>query len=130
VAKILVVLLAYSLLWFVQDAPQSSYYFACSIAYALVAIACCFCTQSRLITLYALCNLVTAIAHFLLNFGLYSILKGSIWYSALNLSLILECIELMLLLTGAASVLVFIVNFFSNYTSKHSLSSNSMAKVK
>ena len=66
----------------------------------------------------------------MLNFTLFNLFEYLIWSATLNLSLISEAIELMLILSGAASVSVFVINNVFINTVKRSACSYSMAKVK
>jgi len=130
VLKIMIVLLAYALIFNADCFGRDYYYFACSMSYALISIICCYLPKSKLITMYATVNLITAIAYLVLNFTLFNTFKYLIWDAPLNLSLISEGIELMLLLSGAASVSVFVINNFLINTGKRSACSYGMAKVK
>jgi len=130
VAKILVVLLAYLLIYEADYFNAEYYYFVCSAIYAVIAIICCILPSSKLLLLYASANLLTAIAYLMLNFGLFDFFEYIIWNAPLNLSLISELIECMLILSGASSVLVFITDSLQPNTSKRAFCSDSMAKVK
>ena len=129
-AKILVVLLAYLLIYGADYFNAEYYYFVCGSIYALIAIICCKLPNSRLLLLYASANLLTAIAYLMLNFGLFDFFEYVIWNARVNLSLISEVIECMLILNGASSVLVFITDNLRPNTGKHAFCSNRMAKVK
>ena len=129
-AKILIVLLAYLLIYEADYFNAEYYYFVCSAIYALIAIICCILPSSKLLLLYATANLLTSIAYLMLNFGLFAVFEYVIWNAPLNLSLISEVIECMLILNGASSVFVFITDNLQPNTSKRALCGNSMAKVK
>mgnify|MGYP003631923793 FL=1 len=126
----MIVLLAYVLIFNADYFSKDYYYFACSISYSIVSIACCYLPKSKLITMYATANLLTAIAYLVLNFTSFNAFKYLIWDAPLNLSLISEGIELMLISSGAASVSVFITNHFFINTVKRAACGYSMAKVK
>ena len=85
--------------------------------------------MSRLLILYAAVNLLTALSYFLLNHWFYA-MEYIVWNAALNLSLISEVVELMLILSGASSVFIFVVNHCIINTGKRSNGGYRMAKVK
>ena len=125
----MIVLLAYALIFNADYFGTGYYYFACSIVYSVIGIVSCLLPVSRLLILYATVNLFTAISYFLLNHWFY-VMEYIVWDATLNLSLISEVIELMLLLSGASSVFIFVANYGLTNTSKRPHGGHRMAKVK
>lgn len=129
-AKIMIVLLAYILIFNADYFSVEYYYFACSISYSLIAIICCILPKSKLLTVYATANLLTAIGYFMLNFVLFDTLKYLIWDAAFNLSLISEAIEAMLIFSGVASVSITVINNVFINTIKRQACGYSVARIK
>ena len=131
--KLLILLNAYLLASIIDPLPNNQYYFTMCWLYCLVALLCALAhldNKSPLLLCYATANIITATGCFLVNFGLYGMLKGLIWYNPLNLSLILEAFELMLLCSGGASVFTYIINHFITNSIKRKGSSYSMVNIK
>lgn len=94
------------------DAP--SYYLATSIVYGITAMLAAFFAVKKsyfLLMFYALCNLLSCIFSVLVSVpDYYAILRDPFWYSTLNLSLITEFSELLLLLDGALTIAIALLN--------------------
>lgn len=132
--RLVILALAYGLFFLIDNEPVHVYYYYCSIFYSLIAVVCSFLflkNDDLLILLYATVNYLTAVLHFLINFGdAYDYLYGFIWHHPLNLSLIINAIEFMLLLSGVGSAAVFIYSLFLDDCSKHKIGTDGMVRIK
>lgn len=131
--KLLILLNAYLLASIIEPLPKEHYYFAMCWLYCYVALLCVRAhldNKSPLLLCYATANIITATCCFLVNFGVYGMLKDLVWHNPLNVSLILEAFELMLLCSGGASAFVYIINYFLTDSIKRKGSGYSMVNIK
>jgi hypothetical protein len=133
VLKLTIVLLAVILTYMCNKYDASYYYFAYSMSYAVLAgISAwgCILTNSKLLLLYGSFALLTSVLHFAVATIFYDDLKYIIWNAPINLSMIIELLEVMLIITGCGSVIIYITNMLNNHHNKRQGTINSMANIK
>lgn len=131
--KLLIVLLAFILVSMSDKYDSDYYYFAYSISYAVIAGISGWVyilTNSKLLLLYASVSFLTSVLHFAVAFIFYDELKYIIWNAPINLSMIIELLEVMLIVTGCGSVIIHITNMLNHYHNKRQGIINSMANIK
>jgi hypothetical protein len=109
------------------------YYFAYSISYAVIAGMSGWVyilTNSKLLLLYASVSFLTSVLHFAVAFIFYDELKYIIWNAPINLSMTIQLLEVMLIVTGCGSVIIHITNMLNHYHNKRQGIINSMANIK
>lgn len=133
--KILLVVLAYCLVYsvdYIDDAPF--YYAVSSVAYMAVcitAVVLALKIKSKLLHFYAVVNLFASVFNLVMvSDAGYYVLRHWYWYSTLNFCLIINTVELVLLLSGAGSVAVYLLNCFFNDTGRRTIHTNSMVYLK
>jgi hypothetical protein len=133
VLKLIIVLLAVILTYMCNKYDVEYYYFAYSISYAVIAGISAWgyvLTSSKLLLLYASFSFLTSVLHFAVALIFYDELKYIIWNAPINLSVIIELLEVMLIITGCGSVIIYITNMFNHYHNKRQGTVNSMANIK
>ena len=131
--KIAIVLLACVLAYMSNQYAGNYYYIAYSTSYAIIASAsarACILIKSKLLLLYSIASLLTAMAYFAVSVAFYAELKYIIWYAPINLSITIEIIECALIITGCGSVIIYITNLLNNYHNQHQDSFNRMDNIK
>jgi hypothetical protein len=133
VLKLLIVLLAFILVSMSDKYNSDYYYFAYSISYAVIAGMSGWVyilTNSKLLLLYASVSFLTSVLHFAVAFIFYDELKYIIWNAPINLSMTIQLLEVMLIVTGCGSVIIHITNMLNHYHNKRQGIINSMANIK
>ena len=133
VLKITMVLLACILTYMSKQYAGNYYYLAYSISYATIAATSARASiliNSKLLLLYSIASLLTAMAYFAVSVAFYAELKYIIWYAPINLSITIELIECALIITGLGSVIIYITNLLNDYHNQHEGSFNSMDNIK
>ena len=133
VLKLLIVLLAFILVGMSDKYSSDYYYFAYSISYAVISGISGWVyilTNSKLLLLYATVSFLTCVLHFAVAINFYDELKYIIWHAPINLSMIIELLEVMLIITGCGSVIIYITNMLNHYHNKRQGIINSMANIK
>lgn len=132
--KLVILAFAYLLYAFVDSVEADKYYFYCSAVYSTIALASFYAyvkSNSLMLLSYMTVNYLYSLLHFAVNYGNnYELLRGIIWHNSINFSLILTMIEVMLLLGGVASVLIFIINLHITDNVKHTSVNNRMVHTK
>ena len=107
--KIMVVMLAYFLMFKADLFIEEYYYFYTSFAYSVIGIISCLLPSSRLLMTYATVNLFAAITALALQYDYYAV-KSVVFSSVLNINLIIESVEMALIASGVFGAGVFISN--------------------
>jgi hypothetical protein len=133
VIKLLIVLLAIVLISMSDRYNADYYYFAYSISYAVIAGVSGWMyilNNSKLLLLYSSVSFLTSVLHFAAATIFYDVLKQIIWYAPINLSMIITLLEVMLIITGCGSVVIYITNMLNNHHDKRQGIINSMDNIK
>ena len=131
--KIVIVLLACILSYLCDRYVGNYYYIAYSTSYAVISAtsaAACILTNSKLLLVYSVASIITAVAYFAVSVAFYAELKYIIWYAPINLSITIEILECALIITGCGSVIIYITNLLNNYHNQHKGSFDSMDNIK
>ena len=122
-AKILVVLLAYALIYSISGVDHPYYFWVCGGAYALISIVASYAaikTHSVLLYFYAVVNLLSALINVLMvNVAVYNFAHYWYWDAPINFHLIIELLELTLVINGAGHIAIAILRCFNFDRNSH-----------
>ena len=107
--KILIVALAYLMMYKIDSFDADHYYFLCSITYSLIAIISSLVYRSKLVMIYATVSFLSSISYLMLNYNFY-LFEYLIWDAVINMSLLLDLVELLMIVSGGISAGIFISN--------------------
>ena len=139
--NLVIVLLAYALIFICDFVKDEYYYFACSIAYPIIAIAATYNPTAdplkflgnknsmKMLTIYAGVNVITAIACLLLNYD-FRVMEYIVWNSPLNLCSVIFALEIILIISGLSSVLISVSDFILTYSRKYTASNYRVVTIK
>lgn len=134
IVKIMIVVLSLILMLSISDYPSEIYYYSCCIIYALItclSARLCIKFNSTLLLFYAMVNLLAAFMHYIVNIqGVYAILKDFMWHNYLSLSLFIDVLDLLLIVSGAFSVIIYLINMLNTNNIKREHGGQSLANPK
>jgi len=133
VLKLLIVALAYILAFMCNKYVGNYYYLAYAFSYACIggiAARACILTNSKLLLIYAIMSIIISLSCLAVSVAFYEQLNWLVWNAPINLSLAIDFIEFVLIITGSGSVIIYFINMLSNYNHKRKGSFNSVDNIK
>lgn len=134
IVKILIVMLSLVLMFSISEYPLERYYYSCCMIYALTTcLSAHFCIKfnSTLLLFYAMVNLLAAFVHYVINLkGAYAVLKGVMWHNHLSLSLFIDALDLLLIVSGVFSGIIHLINMLNTNNTKRKYGNQSLVSPK
>ena len=131
--NILIVTIAYVLVFISDKYAGNYYYLAYAFSYACIAgiaARACILTNSKLLLVYAVMSIIISVSCLAVSVAFYDELKWIIWNAPINLGMTIDLIEVALIITGCGGVIIYITNMLNNYNDKCKGSFNSMDNIK